>query len=145
MKSPNLVPMSLLVGSFLLQLSTFSPPVCGAAGGVDLFFDPGLGVNGALSAVVVQSDGKIIIGGQFTTVRGLARTNLARLNVDGSGDAMFNPPIAFDLVDALALQPDGKLLVGSQYVTTYCDDFDCYYSYDSILNRLAPNGNVDAS
>src|SRR6478609_7230404 len=119
MKSLNLLRTSLLVGSLLLQLSTFSPRVCGAAGDVDLSFDPGLGVNGALNAVVVQADGKVIIGGQFTTVRGLLRTNLARLNADGSGDATFNPANEFDLVDSLVLQPDGKLLVGSQYITTF--------------------------
>ncbi len=145
MKNPNLLRTSLFVGSFLLQLSAFSPRVGGAAGDVDLSFDPGLGVNGSVSAAVVQSDGKVIIGGQFTTVRGFARTNLARLNPDGSGDVTFNPPMAFDLVDSLALQPDGKLLVGSQFVSLYCDEFDCYYSYESILNRLDSNGSLDPS
>ena len=58
---------------------------------MDLSFDPGFGVNGTVNAVVVQPDGKVIIGGEFTTVKGLARTNIARLNADGSGDPTFNP------------------------------------------------------
>ena len=64
---------------------------------------------------MVQPDGKVIIGGRFTTVKGLARTNLARLNADGSGDSTFTaaPPNA--PVYSLALQPDGKVLVGSVY------------------------------
>src|SRR6188508_698722 len=91
MKKLNLVRALTLAGSLLLQLSTLCIHSRGAAGDVDLSFDPGSGVNGTVSAVVVQPDGKVIIGGTFTTVKGLARPGLARLNADGSGDSSFNP------------------------------------------------------
>jgi hypothetical protein len=37
----------------------------------------------------MQSDGKLLIGGRFTTVNGVGRTNIARLNEDGTLDTGF--------------------------------------------------------
>src|SRR5262245_8594415 len=78
-------------------------------------------VNRPVYAAVVQSDGKMIIGGQFTMVNGFPRARLARLHPDGSLDFTFDPgasdPLAPDAaaVHALALQPDGKILVGGHF------------------------------
>src|SRR5207244_10233316 len=41
-------------------------------------FDPN--ANGTVSVVVVQPDGKILIGGLFSTVLAVARNNIARLH-----------------------------------------------------------------
>jgi len=41
-------------------------------------------VSGTVYATAIQRDGKIIIGGHFTSVWGYTRTNIARLNVDGT-------------------------------------------------------------
>lgn len=115
MKKVNLVRLVILAGSVFLQVSALSLQSRGAAGDVDLSFDPGSGVNGQVTTLVQQSDGKVLIGGWFTTVKGLARHGIARLNADGSGDssfaagfntAFYGPPTV------LALQPDGKVLVG---------------------------------
>ena len=105
----------ILAGSLLLQLNTLCFHSRGAAGDVDLSFDPGSGVNGTVNAVAVQPDGKVIIGGEFTTVKGLARSKVARLNADGSGDSSFNPgtePTTVWRLFRVALQSDGKVLVG---------------------------------
>ena len=64
-----------------------------------------------VNAIAVQPDGKILIGGTFTTVLGVARNNIARLNTDGTLDIAFNPN-ANNEVDAIAVQADGKILVG---------------------------------
>src|SRR5207253_8684662 len=117
----------------------------GAAGDVDLSFDPGSGINGFVYAVATQPDGKVIIGGQFTTVKGLARTNLARLNADGSGDPTFHPGLAYNAVSSLALQPDGKVLVGGQFVYTICDDSSCGDVSDAGITRLNANGSLDST
>ena len=42
-------------------------------------------------SVAVQPDGKVLIGGDFTTVNGTNRNGIARLNADGSLDSSFNP------------------------------------------------------
>lgn len=82
-------------------------------------FDPN--PNGAVRIVVVQPDGKILIGGEFTTVAPnggptVTRNYIARLNIDGSLDADFNPS-ANNFVLALALQADGKVLAGGPFST----------------------------
>ena len=77
MKKSHTVRSLVFAGSLLLQLNTLCFHARGAAGDVDLSFDPGSGVNGTVSALAVQPDGKVIIGGEFTTVKGLARQGIA--------------------------------------------------------------------
>jgi len=113
MKKLSSVRTIILAGSLLLQLNMFCLHSRGAAGDVDLSFDPGFGVDGTVYDVVVQPDGKVLIGGDFTTVKGLVRTNIARLNADGSGDSSFVSAPMYYPVSSLALQSDGKVLVGS--------------------------------
>ena len=43
------------------------------------------------TTTAVQPDGKILIGGIFTTVLGVTRNNIARLNADGTLDTAFDP------------------------------------------------------
>ena len=67
-----------------------------------------------------QTDGKVIVGGLFTDIQGVARNNLARLNSDGSLDLSWNPGGAFG-VQAIALTDStvylsisGQGIVGGQ-------------------------------
>jgi uncharacterized delta-60 repeat protein len=87
-------------------------------GEVDLSFNPGSGVDGGLSAVARQTDGKLIIGGDFSTVRGLVRYGIARLNGDGSGDPGFDARMGENSsVACVALQPDGRVLIGGAFTS----------------------------
>src|SRR5438094_3839662 len=77
-------------------------------------FDPN--ANGAVRAVVVQPDGKILIGGDFTTLSpnggpAVTRNYIARLNPDGTLDTAFDPN-ANSSVYSIAVQADGKVLAG---------------------------------
>jgi len=90
-----------------------------ADGSLDTSFDPG--ANGTVSALAVQADGKILVGGAFTTLGGggagtTPRYHIGRLNADGSLDTSFDPG-ANDGVYALAVQADGKILVGGGFTT----------------------------
>ncbi len=90
-----------------------------ADGSVDAEFDPnanGTVVYGTVFSVSVQADGKILLGGQFTTVGGLSRNYVARLNADGSVDTGFNPN-ANGTVYSLSVQSDGKILLGGNFTT----------------------------
>jgi uncharacterized delta-60 repeat protein len=73
-------------------------------------------MNGGASALALQTDGKILLGGNFTQVNGYGlqeqRHYLARLNADGTIDTSFADWHADAPVRALLLQPDGKLVVG---------------------------------
>lgn len=93
-------------------------------GSVDATFDPN--ANGPIRALVLQSDGRIVIGGDFTSLQpnGAAttttRNRVARLNANGTLDLTFNPNISggtLPQVNALAFQPNGKLVVGGRFTT----------------------------
>ena len=86
-------------------------------GTVDVTFDPG--VSGTAAALVVQSDGKILVGGIFGFLGGggsgtTARNNIGRLNPDGTLDADFDPG-ANNTVSKLIVQPDNRILVGGDF------------------------------
>ncbi|HWM25972.1 MAG TPA: delta-60 repeat domain-containing protein [Chthoniobacterales bacterium] len=83
-------------------------------------FDPN--ASGAVNVVVVQPDGKILLGGDFTTLSpsggaAVTRNRIARLNPDGTLDTAFNPN-ANAAVHSIAVQADGKILVGGQFTGT---------------------------
>src|SRR5436190_4420799 len=80
-------------------------------------FDPR--PNDLVRVIVVQPDGKILIGGDFTTLAPnggvtVTRNGIARLNPDGTLDPAFNPN-ANNGVLSIALQGDGKILVGGVF------------------------------
>ncbi|MBI3882155.1 MAG: hypothetical protein HY301_19105, partial [Verrucomicrobia bacterium] len=87
-----------------------------ADGSVDPLFSAGLGPNGtgpngAVNAVLLQSNGKLVIGGDFTSINSVSRNRVARLNADGTLDATFNPGAGADnSVFALGLDRSGVSL-----------------------------------
>jgi uncharacterized delta-60 repeat protein len=110
-----------------------------ADGTLDATFTPGTGANNAIFTAAFQADGKILIGGVFTSYNGTTRNRIARLNADGSLDATFNPVSgANGTVLAVAIQPDGKIVIGGPFT-----------SYDGVsrirLARLNANGTLDTT
>ena len=83
--------------------------------------DAGLGgTNAAIYAMAIQSDGRIVIGGQFTSYNGTPRNCIARLNVDGSLDATFDPGAGAaggtpSYLSAIAIQSDGRIVIGGLF------------------------------
>jgi uncharacterized delta-60 repeat protein len=89
-----------------------------ANGTLDETFNPGIGPNSLVLTTSIQSDGKIIIGGDFTAYSGTARNRIARLNADGSVDESFNPGTGANLrVQTTAIQNDGKIIVGGGFTS----------------------------
>jgi len=84
-----------------------------ADGSLDSDFLNGLsGADSLVNSVVVQDDGKILIGGEFRTVNGVTHRGIARLNVDGSLDTQFQNALSPNsYVDSVAIQSDGKVLI----------------------------------
>ena len=80
-------------------------------------FDPN--ANGVVHVVLVQPDGKILLGGDFTALAPnggseVTRNHIARLNADGTLDSDFIVN-ANGTVRAIALQSDGKIIVGGDF------------------------------
>jgi uncharacterized delta-60 repeat protein len=78
------------------------------------------GTNGAVLSMALQSDGRIVIGGEFTEVNKDTRNFIARLMPDGSvdGDDTLNQGNGLnDAVSAVTVQADGKILIGGAFTT----------------------------
>ncbi len=85
---------------------------------VDLSFNFRPVLSNAPGAAALQSDGKILLGGQFQLSEGGSSViGLIRLNSDGSLDQAFKPVALTNLgaVSAITLQPDGKILIGGSF------------------------------
>src|SRR6202040_3462524 len=83
--------------------------------------------------IAVQTDGRILFGGNFVSVNGSPIFNLARLNADGTVDTSFTATatgLFFNgSVNAIVIQSDGKILVGG--------------SFNRYLFRLNTDGSPD--
>jgi uncharacterized delta-60 repeat protein len=110
-----------------------------AEGSVDSGFDAGTGANGDVHAVAVQPDGKILLGGLFTSIDGQLSNHIARLNADGSLDGGFNVGAgANGSVHALLVLPDGKLLLSGDFTSIDSQPLQ-------RIARLKADGSVDLS
>ncbi len=107
------LPLAVLLFAILLQ------PLLAAPGDVDPTFSADVtdfgGGPATIEAVAVQSDGKILIAGNFYNVDGVESIGVARLNQDGSRDASFTSPLSTPTVFALAITASGKILVGGNF------------------------------
>lgn len=93
-----------------------------ASGTVDTAFvtNIGTGFNDFPESVAVQSDGKIICVGSFTTFNGATTNRIVRLNSDGTRDTTFttNTGTGFNSdVYAIAIQSDGKIICGGFFTS----------------------------
>lgn len=105
------------------------------AGIVDTNYNPG--INSEISCILIQNDGKAIVGGYFTQVGTNSWDYLARLNPDGTLDASFAPK-PNGPVTTMALRTDGKIAVGGAFTMVGGQN-------RSNLCLLNPDGTVDPS
>lgn len=139
----------IAVGSSYFYNNAASPRIVrlNTDGQRDTSFHVGIGFNNTASCVVVQPDGKIIVGGRFTAYHDTLRSALVRLNPDGSLDNSFNIGTGFYAntfnnfysdIYALVLLPNGQLLVGGDFKA---------YNGTSVrgLVRLNADGSLDNS
>jgi uncharacterized delta-60 repeat protein len=81
-------------------------------GSLDTSLNVGNGANSYIHALAIQADGKILLGGNFTSVQNVARSRFARLGSDGWLDTDFIANMDSTVLE-IAVQPDGKILVGT--------------------------------
>ncbi|MBK9139928.1 MAG: immunoglobulin domain-containing protein [Verrucomicrobia bacterium] len=131
----------LVAGNFSI-LSGNTRPFLGRLlpdGAFDGTFNPG-NISGTLSpvnSVVVQPDGRILVGGSFTEIAGQTVSALVRLNQDGSREAQFSALLEGQapIVRALALDQDGTIIVGGAFTSVGGEP------HTNIV-RLNPDGSV---
>jgi uncharacterized delta-60 repeat protein len=104
-------------------------------GTLDTNFYAYVGASDFVETLVVQPDGKILVGGGFYTLNGQSQLCLGRLNPDGTLDPNFTNQ-ASSSVTSMAIQPYGKtLLVG--YFTSLANSNRLY------IARLNADGSLD--
>jgi uncharacterized delta-60 repeat protein len=85
---------------------------------INFYNNLGSGFNGKVKVIKVQPDGKILVGGEFTSFNGNTRKGIVRLLENGTEDTAFynNLGSGFNsTVFDIAIQPDGKILVGGEF------------------------------
>lgn len=108
----------IIIGSFLNFNGVARARVAriNANGTLDTSFNVGSGANDRVREVVIQSDGKAIIGGDFTAYNDIAKGRMVRLNTDGSIDTSYNIGTgALYRIWTMELQSDNKLLIGGEF------------------------------
>ena len=111
------------------------------SGSIDTTFNMGNGVANSIQCMVTQSDGKLLIGGNFTTYSGSVNAgNLVRLNTNGTRDTTFNVGTAGfnSTVNDIKIQPDGKIVAVGAF-TTYSG------STRNRIVRLNTDGTYDTT
>ena len=99
-----------------------------------------LGAFSEVFSLAIQSDGKILVGGEFTLANGQPHSNIARLNPDGSVDGTYNTSVLASSAGilAMALQADGKAIIGG--FTSIVNG-----TARNILARINLDGTLDAA
>lgn len=115
-----------------------------ADGTFDSTFNLGtsVGYNNSVRSVVVQSDGKVLVGGDFTNnIDGSAAGRISRLNVNGGVDTSFNMGTGFNQnVNAIKLLSNGDMIICGGNQTLYNGT-----TISSNITRLNADGTFDTS
>lgn len=109
-------------------------------GSIDATFNSGTGFNNAVTTIAIQPDGKIVVGGIFSSYNGVSRNKIIRLNYDGTVDNSFTigTGITTGGVDKILIDTNGKILV-----TGTISNYNGVTTYNII--RLLPNGTLDTT
>ena len=109
-----------------------------ADGIIDFSFSPpggtSAGANNEVRTIGLHTDGRIVVGGRFTSINGTARFGLARLSPTGTLDSGFNPT-PDDFVHSLIIEDSGSLIVGGAFTRIGGATI-------RSLARLRPDGSV---
>jgi uncharacterized delta-60 repeat protein len=145
-----------LGASALISASAAQP------GAVDLTFDPGHGPESVSpssgNSVLVQSDGKILVAGEFSGLNLDFARGIVRFNPDGTLDGSFHASIlpapesaGYDYAPKLlALQPNGQVLLGGTLAnpdgsTRFLTRLNSDGSVDNTFNPVFENGGGPAA
>ncbi len=105
-------------------------------GRLDESFNTGRGGDKEAYCVAVQHDGKILVGGSFTTFDGASHQHFVRLNANGSVDPAFNAR-ADQGPSRMIAQPDGNILASGSFAKPSGPRYG--------FTRVRPDGSPDRS
>lgn len=125
---------------YIARFNTTSNPLS-----LDTSFSGGTGFDGTVSGIDIQSDGKVVCVGEFTSHNGVSASGIIRLNTDGTRDTTFSGvTTGFDVVGyypnsrKVKIQSDGKIIVVGL--------FSVYNGVSSRgMVRINTNGSIDST
>jgi uncharacterized delta-60 repeat protein len=106
-------------------------------GELDLTFNTGSGINGKVYTVAIQSDGKILVGGNFALYNRHACSNIIRLKKNGAIDESFGAATN-GTVRKIKMDNNGKILISGDFRNVNGDT-------RPVVARLLTNGQLDTS
>ncbi len=104
---------------------------------IDTSFSTSVLPQNSITALAFQADGKVLIGGRFTSINGVAASSFARLNADGSLDTSFQA-IVDGGVNSVDVQNDNKILIAGFFSNVN------EVSIQDVA-RLMPDGSLDTN
>jgi uncharacterized delta-60 repeat protein len=108
-----------------------------ADGSIDTSFDPD--VSSTVRTITSDASGRILIGGDFTSLAGVSRARVARFNSDLTFDTTFGTATGPNsTVYTICVDTDGQIWVGGAF-STYAG------ATGGLLVRLNENGTPDTS
>lgn len=100
---------------------------------------PAVGPNNAVTGMTVQADGKILLGGNFSTFNGSSTAKgLVRVNPDGTLDTSFTSPASSLIAVSLAVDATGRIYVAGGIGTGFGT------STSRAIVRLKSDGTLDS-
>ena len=115
-----------------------------SSGGIDPTWGPNpnqnqniVGMSAASSTMALQTDGKVLVCGDFTQIYAnfvSERSHIARITAGGQLDTTFIPLATNDSIKTMALQRNSKVLIGGSFTSPF-----------NRLARLNPSGTLDSS
>jgi Domain of unknown function (DUF5122) beta-propeller len=102
---------------------------------LDSSFNPA--ANDSVLSIATQIDGKILVGGAFTTLAGQLCSRLGRLHPNGNLDTNFIAS-ANDLVSSMTVKANGKIVVGGSFTMLNGQPRD-------RIGQLNPDGSLDTN
>ncbi|MBI1177314.1 hypothetical protein GC207_07730 [bacterium] len=104
-------------------------------GTVDASFNPGTGADNQVSSIELQSNGQILIAGQFANYNGTPRSDVALLNSSGTLDLSFNAVTPDSFFGSTARRQGDHFLVGGFVYGTGANVTNSLMRFDSAGNR----------
>ena len=97
-------------------------------------FNAGTGADGEVNAVLMQPDGKVVLGGSFKKIDNRDRSAVARFSSEGIVDYTFRSEITDGSIRDLEFDQFGGIIVGGRLKTS---------DQEFLLVRLTQGGRID--
>ena len=134
----------IMGGTFTTYSGSTSPRIVriNTDGTRDATFNVGTaGLNAEADVIRVQSNGKVLVGGSFTTYSGSSSPRIIRLNSDGTRDTSFSVGTGFNggQIYDIQIQSDGQIIVVGTFSGTYNG------TSQRVISRIGISGSLDTT